>query len=155
MKEILIRLAKDLHDHFGIVPVVYASYALELELKKSFDAHDLDVLIPHAWYQKREEIQETLKTLGYEIVDDDMIACTYHGVTIEMADQMVWVEHAKMDERSFITVSEEGAFYQRLDLINLKRLYRYLSNLKTRDIKKRMKDISKLEWIEAYERGMT
>jgi hypothetical protein len=147
MNQILLDIVKHLNHQFQIIPILYASYAVEKVLGSSVGANDIDLLIPSHDFYNRKTLISYLETQGFIHFDDEVIAFQKDGVRIELADDEVWLHVCDIDQASLHTIKHDESEYLLMGASNLIKLYKFLSSLQTRSEIKRTKDLHKINLL--------
>jgi len=150
MDLVLNEAAVVLNKEFKVKPILYASFALEKVLGKSFDAHDIDLFIPRVLFRQKNELIAEFKKNGFEYIETEVLTFKKHEIEIEFADKEKWFPICGLRENGIHLVSSSEGQYWMLDADNLLHLYKYLSTLSNRLEDKRKKDLLKIKGLEDY-----
>ncbi len=150
MNQVLLDITKHLNTKFQIIPILYASFAVEKVLGIDLEAKDIDLLIPKHHFLSRHDIITYLLFQGYEYIHDEVIHLTKDGIDIELADEDYWIKHCHLEPKDFHTIHENQVTYQILGARNLVNLYGYLLSLKHRSIEKKQKDLAKIDMLNQF-----
>jgi len=150
MDLVLNEAATILNKEFKVKPILYASYALEKVLGKSFDAHDIDLFLPRSILQQKNELIAEFKKNGFEYIETEVLTFKKHEIEIEFADKERWFPICGLKEKGIHLISSSQGQFFMLDADNLLHLYKYLSTLSNRSDDKRKKDLVKIKSLEDY-----
>lgn len=148
MNQVLSDIVFHLNQAFHITPILYASFALEKVLGINLNAADIDLLIPSSDFERREHIISYFQSMGYQYQRDEVIHLMKDHISIELADEDVWLDALKINRDTLHLINDHDHSYQLLGASNLLKLYQYLSQLSHRSEEKRSKDIQKIKIIK-------
>lgn len=150
MKKVFEEAVKILNEDFNVIPIVYGSYCLELVMKESFNANDVDMLVPNEFFSQRYGLINKFTLNGFEYIEKEVICFVRNNIEVELAKKDDWLNYAKTRDEDLILVEEDGLKYYLLNLESLSKLYQFLFSIENRDAGKRAKDLIKLQKIQEH-----
>lgn len=140
MEAILEETIAILNEILGIKPVLYASFAVEKVLGQSYQAHDIDLLIPTLTPEKKHALIQEFGEHGFTYLDQYEATFSKDGIDVELGNRAFWFQLCGFDSQGVYEISGPTFRYDLLSASNLLKLYTYLLNNPKRDPNKRPKD---------------
>ncbi len=148
MEEILQETVAILNEILGVKPVLYASFAVEKVLGRSFQAHDIDILVPPVTPQQKKALIQEFEEHGFSYLDQYVATFTKNGIDVELGDRDHWFKVCAFDPEGLYEISGLTFRYDLLSASNLLKLYTYLGTHFKRDPKKIGKDQLKVQSLK-------
>jgi hypothetical protein len=144
MENILQETVAILNEILGIKPILFASFATEKVMGRSYHAHDIDLLIPVPTTTQKEALIQEFAEHGFSYLDQYVGTFTKDGIDVELSDRDVWFKFCGFETKSLYEISGATFSYDLMGAENLLRLYRFLLTYPKRDPKKFPKDRIKI-----------
>ncbi len=156
MEAILQETMAILNEILGVKPVLYASFAVEKVLGTSFQAHDIDVLIPTPTPEQKQALIKEFAEHGFAYLDQYVATFSKNGIDVELGDRDFWFNLCSFDPQGLYEISGLTFRYDLLSASNLLKLYTFLVNNPKREPKKVPKDLVKVQCLrDALEKHTT
>lgn len=126
---------------FSCVPILYGSLAGEAVLRRSLQAHDVDLLIPSVLLARKPELDQAFQKAGFRLIAAPVPAYEKKGIQVELAEWDKWAVRCGWDSSGVFC--PPGFPCPVLDASNLARLYAILEADPERPEAKRRKDALK------------
>lgn len=150
MDGILNEAAAILNNEFQTTPILFASYGLEKITGISFDAHDVDILVPKNLLDNKGSLITSFKKHGFRHIEAEVLTFVKNEIEVELAEKEKWFRICGLNELGLKYVGNVKFKYRMLDADNLLRLYRFLSIDSKRLESKRKKDLVKILVLENF-----
>lgn len=143
--------AEMLNDKFNIVPLLYGSLGLEVLTNITFNADDIDILVPQVFVtgERWTEFRLFLKNNGYELTDEHEHTFRKNGVDYSYASVEGLKDFADIDIRDINIRNSSGIEYMLLSLEQYLKVYRKSSEDGYRMNVKEKQDNQKIEFIKS------
>ncbi len=148
MEEILQETVAILNEILGVKPILYASFAVEKVLGRSFNAHDIDILVPSITPEQKDALIKEFAEHGFSYLDQYTGTFTKNGIDVELSDRDHWFKVCGFDPQGTYEISGLTFRYDLLSASNLLKLYNYLTSHFKRDPKKLGKDQVKIQSLQ-------
>jgi len=148
MEEILQETVAILNEILGVKPVLYASFAVEKVLGRSFQAHDIDLLVPSFTPEQKKALIQEFAEHGFTYLDQYSATFTKNGIDVELSNHDYWFKVCSFDPDGLYEISGLTFRYDLLSASNLLKLYTYLVSNFKRDPKKLGKDKLKIQSLK-------
>lgn len=143
-----LRIARKINSCLAISPLLFGSLGLERRLNRDLGADDIDILVPEYYLGVGwQSLVQLMEQLGYEMYDLHEHAfrkggCSAAFASLESLKPFAGVEIVKIPE-----VTDDGATYLLLDLLDYQKVYEASSKDGYRVNTKEKKDGEKLALI--------
>ncbi len=156
MENILQETVAILNEILGIKPILFASFATEKVMGKSYQAHDIDLLIPVPTKEQKEALIKEFAEHGFTYLDQYVGTFTKDGIDVELSNHDMWFHFCGFDNQSLYEITGPTFAYELMGASNLIKLYRFLLTYPHRDPKKFPKDRIKIKDLsDALDRHTT
>jgi hypothetical protein len=145
MDHILKEAALLLNQKYNIQPVLYGSFALEKVTQTSFQAKDIDLLIPSYLLERKKQLILLFTTHGFEYIQKEVLTFRKDAIDVELADYDKWDFLCEFKQTQNRIMKTGEATYILMGKHNLLKLYHYLYKDRSRSILKHQEDIKKLK----------
>ncbi|MBE6789871.1 MAG: hypothetical protein E7535_01610 [Ruminococcaceae bacterium] len=143
--------AEMLNDKFNIVPLLYGSLGLEVLTNITFNADDIDILVPQVFVtgERWTEFRSFLENNGYELTDEHEHTFRKDGVDYSYASVEGLKDFADIDIRDINIRNSSGTEYMLLSLEQYLKVYIKSSEDGYRMNVKEKQDNQKIEFIKS------
>ena len=143
-----LHIAKSINVQFNVLPLLFGSLGLERRLNMDLHADDIDILLPE-YYLKEcwPALKALMEGLGYELYDLHEHAFQKGEFSAAFASIENLTPFAGVDVSQIPKMTDAGASYLLLDLLDYQRVYEASSKDGYRVNKKEKKDHEKLTLI--------
>ncbi|PKK99227.1 MAG: hypothetical protein CVV57_03420 [Tenericutes bacterium HGW-Tenericutes-2] len=150
MKKTLMEVTKILNEKFQVIPLLYGSFALEEILKKDYQAHDIDLLIPIEVLKNKIDLIEAFVMNGFTYFNQEVLTFEKNGIEIEISNLEEWIKNSNWDIEENTLIHQDKIQYELLSAKNLEKLYQFLISDKRRSKEKKQKDQEKLNDLKKF-----
>lgn len=156
MEAILQETVAILNEILSVKPILYASFAVEKVLGQSYQAHDIDLLIPKITPKQKKALKREFAEHGFSYLDQYEATFSRGGIDVELGNRELWFHLCEFDPKGLYEISGATYVYDLLSASNLLKLYTFLISNPQRDPKKVPKDHVKVKDIRyALDHGAT
>ena len=149
--DFFLQNAKMINDKFDIIPLLYGSLGLEVLTNITFNADDIDILVPQVFVtgERWSEFRSFLENNGYELTDEHEHTFRKDGVDYSYASVEGLKDFADIDIRDINIRNSSGTEYMLLSLVQYLKVYRKSSEDGYRMNVKEKQDNQKIELIKS------
>lgn len=141
-------IAKSINVQFNVLPLLFGSLGLERRLNMDLHADDIDILLPEYYLKEGwQALKKLMEELGYELYDLHEHAFQKGEFSTAFASLENLTPFAGVDVSQIPKMTDDGASYLLLDLLDYQRVYEASSKDGYRVNKKEKKDNEKLTLI--------
>lgn len=141
-------IAKSINVQFNVLPLLFGSLGLERRLNVDLRADDIDILLPEYYLRDGwQALKKLMEELGYELYDLHEHAFQKGEFSAAFASLENLTPFAGVDVSQIPKMTDDGASYLLLDLLDYQRVYEASSKDGYRVNKKEKKDHEKLTLI--------
>lgn len=143
--------AEMINDKFDIIPLLYGSLGLEVLTNITFNADDIDILVPQVFVtgERWSEFRSFLENNGYELTDEHEHTFRKNDVDYSYASVEGLKDFADIDIRDINIRNSSGTEYMLLSLEQYLKVYRKSSEDGYRMNVKEKQDNQKIEFIKS------
>lgn len=143
--------AEMINDKFNIIPLLYGSLGLEVLTNITFNADDIDILVPQVFVtgERWSEFRSFLENNGYELTDEHEHTFRKDGVDYSYASVEGLKDFADIDIRDINIRNSSGTEYMLLSLEQYLKVYIKSSEDGYRMNVKEKQDNKKIELIKS------
>ena len=149
--DFFLQNAEMINDKFDIIPLLYGSLGLEVLTNITFNADDIDILVPQVFVtgERWSEFRLFLENNGYELTDEHEHTFRKDGVDYSYASVEGLKDFADIDIRDINIRNSSGTEYMLLSLVQYLKVYRKSSEDGYRMNVKEKQDNQKIELIKS------
>ncbi|WP_125766739.1 hypothetical protein [Lapidilactobacillus wuchangensis] len=143
-----LRIGKTFNRDLRTMPTLYGSLGLWKISDVTFDADDIDILVPKPFLKSGwKELIEAMKSLNYELKDEHehKFSNGQYEVGISFVEDLD--DYAGLDYRQMACVNEDGCIYFQLNLDDYQKVYSHSLTDSYRQENKGAGDTAKLAVI--------
>ncbi len=97
MENILQETVAILNEILGIKPILFASFATEKVLGRSYQAHDIDLLVRVPTKTQKEALIKEFAEHGFTYLDQYVSTFSKDGIDVELSDRDLWFKQCGFD----------------------------------------------------------
>lgn len=149
--DFFLQNAEMINDKFNIIPLLYGSLGLEVLTNITFNADDIDILVPQVFVtgERWTEFRSFLENNGYELTDEHEHTFRKDGVDYSYASVEGLKDFADIDIRDINIRNSSGTEYMLLSLEQYLKVYIKSSEDGYRMNVKEKQDNQKIEFIKS------
>lgn len=149
--DFFLQNAEMINDKFDIIPLLYGSLGLEVLTNITFNADDIDILVPQVFVtgERWKEFRSFLENNGYELTDEHEHTFRKNGVDYSYASVEGLKDFADIDIRDINIRNLSGTEYMLLSLEQYLKVYIKSSEDGYRMNVKEKQDNKKIELIKS------
>lgn len=149
--DFFLQNAEMINDKFDIIPLLYGSLGLEVLTNITFNADDIDILVPQVFVtgERWSEFRLFLENNGYELTDEHEHTFRKDGVDYSYASVEGLKDFADIDIRDINIRNSSGTEYMLLSLEQYLKVYIKSSEDGYRMNVKEKQDNKKIELIKS------
>lgn len=149
--DFFLQNAEMINDKFNIIPLLYGSLGLEVLTNITFNADDIDILVPQVFVtgERWSEFRLFLENNGYELTDEHEHTFRKDGVDYSYASVEGLKDFADIDIRDINIRNSSGTEYMLLSLEQYLKVYIKSSEDGYRMNVKEKQDNKKIELIKS------
>ena len=149
--DFFLQNAEMINDKFNIIPLLYGSLGLEVLTNITFNADDIDILVPQVFVtgERWSEFRSFLENNGYELTDEHEHTFRKDGVDYSYASVEGLKDFADIDIRDINIRNSSGTEYMLLSLEQYLKVYIKSSEDGYRMNVKEKQDNQKIEFIKS------
>lgn len=149
--DFFLQNAEMINDKFDIIPLLYGSLGLEVLTNITFNADDIDILVPQVFVtgERWSEFRSFLENNGYELTDEHEHTFRKDGVDYSYASFEGLKDFADIDIRDINIRNSSGTEYMLLSLEQYLKVYIKSSEDGYRMNVKEKQDNQKIEIIKS------
>ena len=149
--DFFLQNAEMINDKFNIIPLLYGSLGLEVLTNITFNADDIDILVPQVFVtgERWSEFRSFLENNGYELTDEHEHTFRKDGVDYSYASVEGLKDFADIDIRDINIRNSSGTEYMLLSLEQYLKVYIKSSEDGYRMNVKEKQDNKKIELIKS------